>query len=132
MCRIEVLRRTVTAWVAGVCVRTQSATPTSRSLFPLTKKTRTSSLPGETKGKLFWGSTGGLNMRNRRPWHSLGCTTVRWLNNLEEAGLTARLFAIEVFVGVRGCYAAAGGAVDHADLHEVGLVHFLDGVFFFA
>src|SRR5260221_849839 len=51
---------------------------------------------------------------------------------LEQARLAAWLFAIEVFVGVGGGYAAAGGAVDHADLHEVGFVHFLDGVFFFA
>ncbi len=41
-------------------------------------------------------------------------------------------FAIEVFVGAGGGHAAAGGAVDEADLHEVGLVHFFDGVFFFA
>jgi hypothetical protein len=51
---------------------------------------------------------------------------------LEQAGLAAGGFAVEVFVGAGRGYAAAGGAVDHADLHEVGLVHFFDGVFFFA
>jgi hypothetical protein len=52
--------------------------------------------------------------------------------NLEEARLAAGLFAIEIFVGAGRRYSAAGGAVDHADLHQVGLVHFFDGVFFFA
>src|SRR5882757_2013275 len=51
---------------------------------------------------------------------------------LEEAGLAAGGFAVEIFVGAGGGHAPAGGAVDHADLHQVGLVHFFDGVFFFA
>lgn len=51
---------------------------------------------------------------------------------LEEAGLALRLFAVEVFVGAVGGYAATGRAIEHADLHEVGLVDFLDGVFFLA
>ena len=46
--------------------------------------------------------------------------------------MAAGLFAVEIFVGAGGGYAAAGGAVDHADLHQVRLVHFFDGVFFFA
>src|SRR4029077_2964970 len=49
-----------------------------------------------------------------------------------EGGLAAGGLAVEIFVGAGGGDAAAGGAVDHADLHEVGLVHFFDGVFFFA
>src|SRR5271156_2585007 len=37
-----------------------------------------------------------------------------------------------MFVGQGGGDAAAGGAVEEAELHEVGLVDFLDGVFFLA
>src|ERR1700678_4533040 len=37
-----------------------------------------------------------------------------------------------MFVGQGGGDAAAGGAVEQAELHEVGLVDFLDGVFFLA
>jgi hypothetical protein len=44
-------------------------------------------------------------------------TKVRLLGYLEEAGLAAGGFAVEIFVGAGGGYAAAGGAVDHADLH---------------
>ena len=51
---------------------------------------------------------------------------------LEEAGLALWLFAFEVFVGAVGGYAAAGRAIEHADLHEIRLVNFLDGVFFLA
>jgi len=51
---------------------------------------------------------------------------------LEEAGLAAGWFALKVFVGARSGYAAARGAIEHANLHEVGLVHFFDGIFFFA
>src|SRR5229473_3557624 len=50
----------------------------------------------------------------------------------EEAGLAAGGFAVEVFVGAGSGDAAAGGAVDETDLHEVRLVDFFDGVFFFA
>src|SRR5216684_584513 len=50
----------------------------------------------------------------------------------EEAGLAAGNYAVEIFVSARSSDAAAGGAVDHADLHEVRLVDFFDGVFFFA
>src|SRR6266851_409623 len=50
----------------------------------------------------------------------------------EEAGLAAGNFAVEVFVGAGSRDAAARGAVDQADLHQVGLVDFLDGVFLFA
>ncbi len=39
---------------------------------------------------------------------------------------------MEVFVGAGSGHAAARGAVDEADLHEVRLVDLLDGVFFFA
>jgi hypothetical protein len=42
-------------------------------------------------------------------------TKVRFLGYLEQAGLAAGGFAVEVLVGVRGGYAAAGGAVDEAD-----------------
>src|SRR5947209_5684278 len=51
---------------------------------------------------------------------------------LEQPWLAARWFAMEVFVGAGRGHAAAGGAVDHADLHQIRLVHFLDCVFFFA
>src|SRR5947209_4538137 len=51
---------------------------------------------------------------------------------LEQSWLAARWFAMEVFVGARGGHAATWGAVDHADLHQIRLVHFLDCVFFFA
>jgi hypothetical protein len=54
------------------------------------------------------------------------------LAHLEEAGLAAGGFAFEIFVSAGCAYAAAAGAVDHADLHQVGFVHFFDGVFFFA
>ncbi len=56
---------------------------------------------------------------------------MRWTLILEEAGLAFGEFAAEVLVGARGGDAAAGCAVDHANLHEVGFVHFFDGVFFF-
>jgi hypothetical protein len=42
------------------------------------------------------------------------------------------LFAVEVLVGAVGGHAATGRAIEHADLHEVGLVDFFDGVFFLA
>src|ERR1700739_723972 len=51
---------------------------------------------------------------------------------LEQAVLALGEFATEIFVGSRGGDTSAGRAVEHADLHEIGLVHFLYGVFFFA
>jgi hypothetical protein len=51
---------------------------------------------------------------------------------LEEPRLALWLFAVEVFIGAVGGYAATGRAIEHADLHEIGLVHFLDGIFFLA
>src|SRR6266849_8199016 len=48
----------------------------------------------------------------------------------EQGGLALWQIPAEVFVGARGGHSAAGGAVDHANLHQVGLVHFFDGVFF--
>src|SRR4029077_4735103 len=58
----------------------------------------------------------------------------------EKAGLAAGLVLsrsaiegqAEMFVGQRGGDAAALGAVEQAELHQVGLVDFFDGVFFFA
>src|SRR6266567_1191457 len=49
----------------------------------------------------------------------------------KQSRLTAGEFAAEIFVRARGGDAPARGAVDQADLHEVGLVHLFDGVFFF-
>src|SRR6266702_3677898 len=49
----------------------------------------------------------------------------------KQSRLTAGEFAAEIFVGAGGGHAPARGAVDQADLHEVGLVHLFDGVFFF-
>ena len=51
---------------------------------------------------------------------------------LKQAGLALGEVAAEVFVGARGGDAAARRAVEHADLHEIGLVHLFDGVLFFA
>ncbi len=51
---------------------------------------------------------------------------------LEEARLALWLFAVEVFVRAGGGDAAAGRTIEHADLHEIGFVYFLDGVFFLA
>ena len=51
---------------------------------------------------------------------------------LEQAGLAAGEFAAKVLVGAGSGNAATRGAIEHAHLHEIGLVHFLDGVFFFA
>jgi hypothetical protein len=48
-----------------------------------------------------------------------------------QARLAAWNFAAKIFVGARSSHAAARRAVDHADLHQVGLVYFFDGVFFF-
>src|SRR6202521_258393 len=49
----------------------------------------------------------------------------------EQSRLALRQFPAEIFVRAMRGDAAARGAVDHADLHEVGLVHLFDGVFFF-
>src|ERR1700729_2996364 len=56
----------------------------------------------------------------------------RYIVLLEKAGLAAGRFDLEMFVGERGGDAAAGRAIEKAELHEVGLVDFFDGVFFFA
>src|SRR6267143_5693778 len=50
----------------------------------------------------------------------------------EQAGLAARQVAAEVFVGAGRGDAAAGGAVNQPELHQVRFVHFFDGVFFLA
>jgi hypothetical protein len=46
--------------------------------------------------------------------------------------MALRKFAVKVLVCAGGGDMSARGAVEHAQLHEVGLVDFLDGVFFFA
>ena len=51
---------------------------------------------------------------------------------LKQAMLLAGGFETEVFVGEGSGDAAALGAVEQAELHQVRLVDFLDGVFFFA
>src|SRR6266850_673377 len=60
-------------------------------------------------------------------WVMLDCETAS-----EQAGLAARQVAAEVFVGAGGGDAAAGGAVDQPELHQIRLVHLFDGVFFLA
>ena len=50
----------------------------------------------------------------------------------EQARLAPGEFAAEILVSAGSGDAAAGRAIEHADLHQVRLVHFLDGVFFFA
>src|SRR5260370_25002678 len=62
------------------------------------------------------------------------CPGVEGTSSLEseKTGLAAGNFAVEIFVSARSSDAAAGGAVDHADLHEVRLRGFLRGVLFFA
>src|SRR5579885_2601867 len=50
----------------------------------------------------------------------------------EEARLAAGQIAAKVFIGALGGDTASRRAVNHADLHQVGLVHFLDGVLFLA
>src|SRR2546430_8048457 len=49
----------------------------------------------------------------------------------EQSRLPAGEFAPKVFVSEGGGDSATGGAVDHADLHQVRLLHLFDGVFFF-
>ena len=51
---------------------------------------------------------------------------------LKQAMLLAGRFDAEVLISERGSDAAALGAVEQAELHQVRLVDFLDGVFFFA
>src|SRR5207302_8541761 len=50
---------------------------------------------------------------------------------LEQARLAPGRFAAKIFVRAWSGHAPARRAVDHADLHEIGLVHFFDGVFLF-
>src|SRR5713101_5746873 len=52
------------------------------------------------------------------------CSVRKDRGGLEQSGLAAGEFAAEIFVGARGGDAAARGAVNHADLHEIGLIHF--------
>jgi len=65
----------------------------------------------------------------------IGCgTSVHGSNRalpLKQAALAARYGEVEVFVGEAGGDAAAGGAVEEADLDEEGFVDFFEGVFFF-
>ncbi len=51
---------------------------------------------------------------------------------LKEARLASWEFAAKILVSTLGGDAAAWRAIEHADLHEVRLVHLLDGIFFFA
>src|SRR6266513_2128187 len=50
----------------------------------------------------------------------------------EQSRLALWQVAAEIFVGALRGHSAPRGAVDQSDLHEVGLVHLFDGVFFFA
>src|SRR6202034_4468982 len=50
----------------------------------------------------------------------------------EEAGLAAGLFQTEMLIGQGGGNAAARGAVDEAELHEVRLVDGFDSILFLA
>ena len=59
-------------------------------------------------------------------------TTLVSAPELEQSGLALWEIAAEVLVGAGSSDAASGCAVEHADLHEIRLVHFFDGVFFFA
>ena|ERR1700680_3084605 len=49
----------------------------------------------------------------------------------EETRLTLGQFFAEIFVGAGRGHAAALGAVNQPNLHEVGLVDFFDSIFFF-
>src|SRR5882762_1294783 len=62
------------------------------------------------------------------------CSSVVSLRSFtsKQAVLLAGWFETEVFIGKSGGDSAALGAVEQAELHQVGLVDFLDGVFFFA
>ena len=51
---------------------------------------------------------------------------------IRKDGLALGEFAAEILIGTGSGDAAARSAIEHADLHEIRLVHFLDGVFFFA
>src|SRR5215471_17580881 len=60
-----------------------------------------------------------------------GMVTARsWRPLLKQPGLAAGEFAAKVFVRARSGDAAARGAVDHPNLHQIRFIHFFDGVFF--
>src|SRR5882672_10428327 len=65
----------------------------------------------------------------RKKRHKVAATRAK---SSEQAGLASGQVAAEVFVGAGGGHAAAGGAVDQPELHQIWLVHFFDGVFFLA
>src|ERR1043165_7777856 len=69
------------------------------------------------------------NYRKQIQWLSL--RTRLTLAELKEARLAARQFPLEILVSVRSGDAAARGTINHADLHQVRLVHLFDGVFLF-
>ncbi len=53
-------------------------------------------------------------------------------NRSKKAGLALGKIPVEILIGAGSGHATAGSAVEHADLHEIGLVHFLDSVFILA